>query len=189
MLNNPPHGWSGGSAEEEPPFESGWRIILIGLLNSGMISLLLTEIYGLCRFRVLHSRTYKWIMIWLWTKTMLIRGRSGAEMCESKGREVDKSLISLFAFRWPVFWEGFSPRGDWGNEEQTQVVWSPQGVASSKITQFKYFGWNKSTNNYPKVTIRPVLPNPRGRWAFAGCWRQFSVDTYIFTDSHIILRW
>ena len=47
---------------------------------------------------------------------MLIRGRSGAGVCESKGREVDKPLISLFALRRPVFGEGLGPQGieAWG---------------------------------------------------------------------------
>ena len=39
---------------------------------------------------------------------------TGQEWCRGvrvKRRGVDKSLISLFAFRCPVFGKGFSPRG------------------------------------------------------------------------------
>ena len=94
-----------------PSFESGWRIILIGLLNSGMISVLLTENYRLCGFLVLPSRTCKWIMI-----SLLIQGRSGSLSVWVKRKEENKSLISLFAFHCPVFGKGSSTPGieAWG---------------------------------------------------------------------------
>lgn len=81
-----------------------------------------------------------------------------------KRREVDKSLISLFAFRLSYVWKKASAHWGLRREEQAQVVWSPRGVASSKITQFKYFGRKNNTNNYPKVTS---LVNPWGRCAYA----------------------
>lgn len=58
-----------------------------------------------------------------------------------KRGEDDKSLISLFAFHCPVFAKASAHKG-LRREEQTQVAWSPRGVAGSKITQFTYFGQN-----------------------------------------------
>lgn len=86
---------------------------------------------------------------------MVIWGRSGTGACESKGgKQINPSLICLH-FTVLCLEKASAHRGTEA-EEQTQVVWSPQGVASSKITQFKYFSRNSNANNYPAVTVKPV---------------------------------
>lgn len=57
-------------------------------------------------------------------------GQEGSWDVWVKRREVDKSLISLFAFRLPVFGEDFSPQGieEWGADTG--------GVISSGSSKF-----------------------------------------------------
>lgn len=88
---------------------------------------------------------------------MLMWGRSGAGVYESKGgKQINPSLVCL---RFTVLClEKASAHRGLRREEQTQVVWFPPGVASSKITQFKYLGRNSNAYYYPEVTVKPLQP-------------------------------
>lgn len=157
MLNKPPtslhwHRWWGRTF-----IWIAYRVILIGLLNSGTISVLLMENYSLCSFPCAAFKGAQTDYDRSVYKNYANAGQERRWDLWVKRRVEDKSLISLFAFGWLVFGKNSGPQGDSGNEEQTQVAWSPQGVASSKIILFKYFGWDDCPNNYPKVTLRTSL--------------------------------
>lgn len=85
------------------------------ITERGMFPELLTVNYRVCSFLVLHSGTYKRIRISRRHCGQNNDGNVGQEWSwglRVKRREVDKSLISVFAFDCPVFGEGPGPQGD-----------------------------------------------------------------------------
>lgn len=115
---------------KRPSFESGWRIILIGLLNGGMISVLLTENYRLYGFPCATFKDVQMDYDLTVDKNYANVGQKWSWGVRVKRREADKSLISLFAFHCPVFGKGFSPQGTeaWGADTG--------GVVSSGSSKF-----------------------------------------------------
>lgn len=76
-------------------------------------------------------------------------------MYESKGRKRINPSLACLHFTVLCLEKAAAHRG-LRREEPTQVVWSPRGVAKSRITHIKYFSRKDNANNYPEVTVKTV---------------------------------
>lgn len=96
---------------KRPSFKSGWRIIWIGLPNwrddfSAVDRKLQTLRFPRATFKD-EQMDYDLTV----DKNYANTGQKWSWGVWVKRREIDKSLISLFAFHCPVFGKGFSPQG------------------------------------------------------------------------------
>lgn len=106
------------------------------ITERGMFPELLTVNYRVCSFLVLHSGTYKRIRISRRHCGQNNDGNVGQEWSwglRVKRREVDKSLISVFAFDCPVFGEGRAHRGMEADPGAAAIPWGSAQLQNNPI--------------------------------------------------------